>query len=372
MKKFIISGWYGIPNIGAESILSVHLSFLRKFSNKITALSWNPMFTKKLHGVNSISQFSTINVINEIKKCDTFILGGGDIIDDIGKGLIFWTSKPLIASVLKKQVIFSAVGVKYLNYTISKKIMETILKKATLITLRDKYSFFLLKKLCKNNKMYLVADPAFLLPKKYTPFVKEIIKDEFKKKLIVSLSSPFQQNHRWSKFRVFDEKKLLESIPKVLDKIIRIYDLEVIFFPMQISKVGDDTNLYFQIIKRMGNKENVKIITKLFSPEESKAIFGSANIVLSMRFHSSIFSTSNYIPTVAIGYNYSPRIENYYKELGLANFFIRIDELNPEKLFYLLELAWGERKKIKIYLKKKTKSLINRARLNFKLMKYFI
>jgi len=369
MNKVIISGWYGIPNVGAESILTEHVNFFKQKNSKITVLSWNPEFTKKTYDVRSKSQFSLLDVKNEIKKCDSFVLGGGDVIDDITRGLVFWMSKPWLASILKKKVIFSTVGVKHLNYEISKKILKCMLKKCDLITVRDKYSFYMLRKLSDNKKLHLVSDSSFLLPKRYTPDVNKIIKKgKFKKKLIVSLCSSFQQKLIWSKFKIFNERKILDIFPKLLDKLVRTYDLEVIFLPMQVSDIGDDRILYFQIMNAMENRENVKIVNNILSPEESKAVFSSGDVTLSMRFHSSIFSTSSYIPTVGIGYDFSPRIENYYNELNLHKFFININNLTPQKLFNLIELSLIEKRRIKAILERKIKIFTDKAKYNFNLI----
>jgi hypothetical protein len=66
-RKVAISGWYGIPNMGAEAILQQTIFFLKNYFQEITVFSWDPEYTMRFHNVKSISHFSPIEVIREIK-----------------------------------------------------------------------------------------------------------------------------------------------------------------------------------------------------------------------------------------------------------------------------------------------------------------
>jgi len=57
------------------------LYFLKNYFQEITVFSWDPEYTMRFHHVKSISHFSPIEVIREIKTSDTFVVGG-ELIDD--------------------------------------------------------------------------------------------------------------------------------------------------------------------------------------------------------------------------------------------------------------------------------------------------
>lgn len=97
-KKIVISGWYGPGNIGDEAILQAMIdTFEEQFPNcEITALSFNPTYTKNTQKINAVRQVPssikgwirsiiTLNIFKTmkvIKDCDLFIMGGGGFLSD--------------------------------------------------------------------------------------------------------------------------------------------------------------------------------------------------------------------------------------------------------------------------------------------------
>jgi polysaccharide pyruvyl transferase CsaB len=373
-QKVIISGWYGIPNIGAEAILQQMLPFFRKHFDEIIVFSWDPKYTMKFYHVKSISQFSPIDVIQEIKTSNTFVLGGGDLIDDIGRGLIFWLSKPYISKILRKKVIVSAVSTKPIQSESGKFLVRKILSKFELITLRDEFSYNQFMRLGLRNT-YLVSDPTILLKPVLTKNVKKIFKkyDIKKNKKIISicLHTPFQQRRRWSVRKIYDVERLLNALPIAFDDLTG-RDFQLLFIPMQISRVGDDRVLAYKIHKKMKHKENFKIIERLYSPGEIKEIIRRTDLLLSMRFHPLIFAFSECVPTIAIACESLLRVKNFHHEMSLDQFTLNLNELTPIELVKKVEDAISFKNEIKTLMRENVKKLKRRAKRNFELIKEYI
>jgi polysaccharide pyruvyl transferase CsaB len=373
-RKVAISGWYGIPNMGAEAILQQLVFFLKKYFQEITVFSWDPEYTMKFHHVKSVSHFSPIEVIREIKTSDTFVVGGGELIDDSGGGLTFRLSKPFISKILGKKVIISAVSAKPIKFEVRKFLLRKILSKFELITLRDKFSYLWFKKLGLKN-IHLVSDPAALIKSAPTRDIERIFKKyEIKKnKRIVSicLHPPFQQKRRWSVRKIYNERVLLETLPEAFDNLID-KGFQLIFIPTQISRVGDDRIIAYKIRKKMKYKDSFKIIEELYSPAEIKGIIKQSELLLSMKFHPLLFAISEGVPTIAITCENLSRVKNFHKEMNLDLFTLNLDELTSKMIIKKVKDLFLFKSKIKSIIKLNAEKLKKGAQKNFKLIEKYI
>lgn len=98
IKKIVISGWYGPGNIGDEAILQAMIDhFEEEFPGcQITALSFNPSYTKRTQKINAVRQvpsnikgwirsFISLDIFQTMKAiqtCDLFVMGGGGFLSD--------------------------------------------------------------------------------------------------------------------------------------------------------------------------------------------------------------------------------------------------------------------------------------------------
>ena len=111
MNKIVISGYYGFNNLGDESILTAIIANLRsKIDNiEITVLSKDPNFTAKKHKVRSVNRMNVFKVINEIKKCDLLISGGGSLLQDVTSfRIIYYLAVIFFGIVFNKKVMIIA------------------------------------------------------------------------------------------------------------------------------------------------------------------------------------------------------------------------------------------------------------------------
>ncbi|MDT7858477.1 MAG: polysaccharide pyruvyl transferase family protein [Candidatus Aenigmarchaeota archaeon] len=349
------------------------LYFLKNYFQEITVFSWDPEYTMRFHHVKSISHFSPIEVIREIKTSDTFVVGG-ELIDDSGGGLTFRLSKPFISKILGKKVIISAVSAKPIKFEVRKFLLRKILSKFELITLRDKFSYLYFKKLGLKN-IHLVSDPAALIKSAPTSDIERIFKKyEIKKnKRIISvcLHPQFQQKRGWSVRKIYNEEILLEALPEAFDNLID-KGFQLIFIPTQISRVGDDRILAYKIRKKMKYKDSFKIIEELYSPEEIKGIIKQSELLLSMKFHPLVFAISEGIPTIAITCENLSRVKNFHKEMNLDRFTLNLDELTSKMIIKKVEDLVLFKSKIKSIIQLNAEKLKKRAQKNFKLIEKYI
>lgn len=147
MTKITVSGYYGFDNFGDETILFVLLNYLKSKKFDITVFSKNPETTSKKYGIKSLNTFSFFDVVNQIRKTDFLISGGGSLLQDAtsAKSLIYYLFVLFLAWFFKKKIVIFAQGIGPINSFILRKFTKFILHKADFISVRDDKSLFLLR-----------------------------------------------------------------------------------------------------------------------------------------------------------------------------------------------------------------------------------
>ena len=375
MKPSIcISGWYGIPNTGAEAILKVIIKFLKTNGiDDITVFSWDPEYIKKNYDVNSVSHFSVYDMFRIIKNSNIFIFGGGDLILGSNFAPFFWLSKPMISKILRKKTIALCIGTRPLKNNMQKIFVRNVMNKFDLIITRDNSSAELLKGIGIKN-ILTSADPAFILDtdKNDAKKAEKIMKQHnlnSNNTIGICIRPWYRIRKKWCLVKFYNPKKLLISLNRVLWNLTELgYD--VLFIPMQMRLKAND----LIVVKRLFEmnpklKERVRYIERLYPPETTKCIIGNTKIMISMRYHPLIFSISSSIPSIGISYQFSTRISNLMKESGLEKYLIELNSISDKNLLSKILAISTENKKLKQKMEKFRNKNIKLVNSSFNLVK---
>lgn len=151
MSKIIISGYYGFENTGDEAILLGIISNIRAVNKPvdICVLSRRPEITASRYGVRAINRNNFRAIIQEIKRCDLFLSGGGSLLQDITgwKSIPYYLGLVLIAQLMGKKTAFYAQGIGPVRGTLGRLLIKFVGNRTDLITVRDEASKELLVEL---------------------------------------------------------------------------------------------------------------------------------------------------------------------------------------------------------------------------------
>lgn len=328
-KNIIISGYYGNSNFGDDIILHVLVENLQVVAKNVCVISANPSETAKIYGTKSCYKFDLFSIILNIMKSDVLISGGGSLLQDVTSfsSLIYYLSIIFVALLTGKKVIIFAQGVGPIVNPLGRFLTKIILKKCSLVTVRDQKSYDLLKSW--NIKPILVNDPAFglKLPIK-TPM----------NRIGINLRD-------WEKM---DENFLFELARLVNEHFSH---KEIFLFPFQNSFDTKICENFSTILRSLNNNIMVKILYNL----ETKEIlnqFRNLDYVISMRFHGCLLAIKYGIRTLALSYD--EKVEK------LANAF----EIPCVSTFETEKLA-GAFEALKVIDKAKLENKVNETDFDF-------
>ena len=273
----------------------------------------------------------------------------------------------LMGLILKKPVVLLAQSLA--PFGIFRLVMKYVIKNSALVTIRDPMSIENLKKEGIDvSKIYLTADPAFLLDiapdnKVYTILKSEGIDlDIFRKKKVIGICAGKVLSHE-------KHKKLVKVLAEVADSLIEKYGFAVVFIPHssgKIRKTSDDNIVGISIMKHVKNKMNFYLIKGDYTPQELKGIIGKLDCLVSLRMHPVISASSMKVPSVIIAFN--PKAYGLMKMLGLDNNVIHEDEVQAELLVASIIRCLRDGQRVRSTLDNVLPRIRERALMNMRLL----
>ena len=279
--KIAICGYYGHKNFGDEAILRV---ILRHIGKKYPHA--------KICVINGRS--SLPNVLKSLKKADIFIFGGGSLLQNStsNASLFYYLGVIFLANLLCRRKIMLANGFgPIFSKNIAPKILEKSLKMVLntfdFISVRDKNSQKILKKLLPERKIELVPDPASI------GFVK------INQRLIKSVSCDgLPENTPYFAFcfnsKVFKCAKISPiGVAKSLEFISKSLKLRP---KIVVLNENEDLQFALDIQRRFSS-------AKVFVPQglcDAALCFRCAKFVISGRYHGVLLAFALGTPILAL------------------------------------------------------------------------
>ena len=303
---------------------------------------------------------------------DIVVNSGGDHLSgEYGIGTLGTFINISYAILLGKPIVLYGDSLGYFENPVLNYIAKFVFNRTNLILVREELS----KKYLDNNnitmpKIYVTADPAFLLNPVPQSSVFEILSNEGIDEIQNSLIG-INPSRLISRFRGKGHQKAEEEftniMAKVIDNLAENLKATIIMIP-HVYTGNDDRMTINRIFRKVKNKSNVKIIKNEYSPQELKGIIGECDLFIGARMHATIAATSMLVPTVGIAYSH--KMQGIIGEmLGQQKYVLDIKELDYESLISTINDAWENREKIRKKLEVKIPMVKEKAMLNGKLVK---
>ena len=304
---------------------------------------------------------------------DIVVNSGGDHLSgEYGIGTLGSFINISYAILLGKPVILYGESLGYFKNPVLNSIAKFVFNRTKLILVREELS----KRYLDNNnitmpKIYVTADPAFLLDAVPQSRVFEILSEEgigkIQKPLIGINPSGLISRFR-GKGHQKAEEEFASIMAKVIDNLAENLKATMIMIPHVYTPNDDDGIAINMIFREVENKSKVKIIKNEYTPQELKGIIGQCDLFIGARMHATIASTSMLVPTVGIAYSH--KMHGIIGEmLGQERYILDIKDLNYESLISTINDAWENREKIRKELEVKIPMVKEKAMLNGKLVK---
>ena len=353
--RIAISGSYGGMNLGDEAILEAILKEIQSsgLDVEIVVFSKNPADTEQRHKVRpvAIREIHKDEVLDELKKLDLLILGGGGLLFDgrVEEYLrdVNWTKD------LGIPVMVYAISVGPLQTPESKKLVVETLNRVDVITVREGEAKRTLHDLGVNQEIEVTADPALLL--KPQTFTKEMLKKEGVDPDVPLVG--FSVREPGPAAPQLDVEQYHAILANAADFMVERFDARILFVPMERGESRDPQHSH-AVISKMANAQRASVLKGDYTSAQVLGLVGHMSFSVGMRLHFLIFSGIQKIPFVPLPY--ASKVSGFLADVDMP--MPSIGQLNVGKLCAFLDRSWDTRKKIIKNLEEKVPPLQERAR----------
>ena len=304
--KIVVSGYYGSKNGGDEAMLAAMLEVLREEVSdlSVTVISLNPEYTKRRHNVDAVPRSDIFSIIKKIRAADLLISGGGSLLQNVtsGRSLYYYLAIIFFALLFGRKVMLYAQGIGPIRGTLAHKLMNLILNRVDLITVRDRGSLEELSRLkISRPKIYCTADPVLAIKPVPLNVGEKILARHSITRGGKFIGVAIRHWIDWENFR--------RELAEALDRLAETADAKIIFIPM---KFPEDIKAAQSTAALM--KKNCAVLDEEFSTQEILSLVGCMDILIGVRLHALIFAGVMNVPM--LGISYDPKIERFLDSIG--------------------------------------------------------
>lgn len=273
-------------------------------------------------------------VLKAFSDADIVVSIGGEMLNDYN-----WKRLPLflygywLGCIMGKTVAIFPQSIGPLNKSFIKLIVRYVLKQCDLVFPRDRISLMNVKKLgVPERKVHLIPDVAVNQPYISPDRAKLLLKKEG-----VNLDGRPLIGITISKFKESDYQRYFLVIKQLCQFIITTIKGTVVFFSpnMPYRQEISDLSLAQDLHKELPVKENVKVLSNLYSPREFKGMLGELDLFISTRMHASILATMMGTPTITI--NTQPKLKGYMQMIHQSPWACEVKDFTVEMANKLVE-----------------------------------
>lgn len=328
-----------------------------------------------------VKTFTKDERFKEYVNSDLVISVGGDVLtEDYGTlSFISHITNLFFGLLFDIPVIIFAESVGPFKRSLNKKVAHFLFNKSSLIIVREEVSKRnLLDIKVDVPPIYITTDSAFLLKPSSTDRINKLLNENNIRKddnplIGISLSKIIAQ-YGFLEIQDNDKKYIqyINIMAKVIDFLIIELNSTVIFIPHVMEPpYNDDRKVNRDVYQLVNHKSSCRLIENEYSAEDLKGIIGICDLFIGSRMHSTIASTSMFVPTIAIAYSHKTH-GIVGKRLKQQEYVIDINNLEYESMVSKIKLIWSNKEEVSKKLETEINEVKKESNLSVKLICNFI
>lgn len=297
-------------------------------------------------------------VIDTYVQSDLIVAVGGGYIRS-RKGIMQAWNIPLIlhplllSHILGKRTVLYSQSVGPFVHALEPVMVAFVLKKMSLILLREDTSKKLLADLDVKKNVVRAVDSGFLLKSAGNVPIRKLYNIPAKKLVVGVTVRAWLPGNSQTRY----EQAVAEALDAVIDK----HNAYVLFIPQVTADKGDDDRIVSRRVHDyMQHTSSAYVIEDEPDHHRIKSIYDKLDVLLGTRFHSVIFSLTSFVPVVAIEYEH--KTSGIMHDLGLDAWAIKIEDVTAPRLSSMLSKLIAEKTTYKKQLKKCVPPYVEKAR----------
>ncbi len=273
---YTLCGYYGFGNLGDEALEECIISSVRerKPSADICVMTHTPKKTSRRFSVGTVQRMNIFAVSKALKNTDTFIFGGGNLLQDktSSQSLVYYTKMLDIAKKKGCRTVIFANGLGPFEKASGLRLAARAAAEADEVSMRESYSLELFRELCPVSDPILGFDPAIT---------------------VVPDMSAKRDGRYFVVAPKFFSRTAERELTEAAGNISREFGLKAYILPMYEKEDAS-------VCRRIAYGCNGEVVNGGISPQEAAGLISGAELLLGSRLHSLIFATVGACPMIAV------------------------------------------------------------------------
>ena len=285
----LISGYYGLGNLGDEALLDVIVKRLRASypAGSIDVLSADPAGTAARLQVEATPRMDLGAVRRAIDRADVVLSGGGGLLQNVTslRSLLYYAGIVRTATRARKRTMIFAQSIGPLDL-FGRAVVRACCGGVAAATVRDERSRQLLASLLPQVRVERTADPVFLLEPDTAPLDLAAEGLDGPGPLVVVSVRRWQHN-----------EATVSALAAAVDRLTNEHGAQVAFLPLGGPS---DADVSTGVIRRA---KSAPLLLPAMTLGQAAQIIGRASLVIGMRLHALIIAARLGVPFTAVPYD---------------------------------------------------------------------
>lgn len=334
--KILMSGYFGLDNLGDEAIFEAMVHNFRQHCPEVelTALVASPARAQKL-GVKTVPRKKLRPIMAAMREADLLVSGGGGLIQDsTGVGsVVYYLGLIRLAALMGKPTYLYAQGFGPVRSAWGQRLCRWMSSSITLATFRDQDSLDDFRKLAGPAvPAYVTSDPALLLPPCPPKELGELLQKEGLSGEISRLDGPTGK-HQGSGPLVAVTVRPWPSfnLEEVAQGLQRFHDEHQARYVLMAFHPDQDLAVCRALKEKLSAP--CTLLDPGWQPSQVAGFLRCCDLIMGMRLHSLILAAGAQVP--CLGLSYDPKVERFARRAGAVP--LRLEELSSQSLFVALQ-----------------------------------
>lgn len=260
-----------------------------------------------------------------------------------------------------KRMGFYDVGAGPVNTKLGRRMLRQLADMMDFITVRDQDSYDILKDIgVRNPRILLAADAAVNVEPSDDARCALILERHGLKPgepfLAVNINI-YLDTWAGPNRRPMTREQFVRTYSAAMDRVMDQLGVPVLFVTTQHADIG----LNEEVISRLRRRERARLLTNVeYNHYDIKGVLGKASLLCGMRLHSMVLASSALTPIVGLAYQ--PKVDYYFRTLGLEKHSLGFDAFSEESLSCHILEGWAAREAIRKRLEERIPVLQREAR----------
>jgi polysaccharide pyruvyl transferase WcaK-like protein len=345
LRICLTGGWFESSNVGDNAILAGLTDSIReKGKADFSVFTAAPERAARVHGLRAISpRRDPLALVRALWVADALGFTGGTPFYDGLKHMAYLGLLAMIARLRGIPIFILGISLRAMKNPLCRKLARFICRAASYSGAREEVTRLALDRLIgREGRSRILPDPGTQM----RPAASSWAKDEAKFLIgngrgprvavcLRDLGSPssFRAAHFGQSYSPQDIARLLSAVAGLCTHLIEKHRARVVFLPMHTESPDDDrvpARDCARLIQDAKVLKRVHLVERQYGPREMKALLGSMDAVVGMRFHSLVLSASMGVPNYALGY--AAKNAALMDFLGRETYFQPVREIDAGRL----------------------------------------